>query len=57
MLSFIGWFFVVIVAIFAIRNFFESPQAKVARLERKWMENPTDTNYKALQAAKIRAGM
>ena len=57
MLSFIGWFFVVIVAIFAIRNFFESPQAKVARLERKWMENPTDKNYKALQAAKIRAGM
>ena len=56
-MSFIGWAFVVIVVGFALRHFIESPRAKVARLEKKWMENPTDINHKALLAAKIRAGM
>ncbi|WP_436915157.1 hypothetical protein [Acinetobacter gandensis] len=54
MFEFIGF---VVVAYFAwkILRFFLFPGVYAERAERRYMENPTDANYKMMVAARMRA--
>lgn len=54
MFEFIGF---VVVAYFAwkIIRFFLFPVSYAERAERRYMENPTDSNYKMMVAARMRA--
>ena len=54
MLGFIG---VLVVAVIAWKFFmilFSSSEAAVERVTRKYMENPTDANYKIMVATRMR---
>lgn len=54
MFEFIGFLVVAFFGFKILRYVFSSPEKTYERAERKWMENPTDINYKFMLAARIR---
>jgi len=54
MFEFIGFLIVTFFGFKIIRFFFSSPSSNYERAAKKYMENPTDANYKFMLAAKIR---
>ncbi len=53
MFEFVG-FVVVAYFVWKILRYFLFPASSLERAERRYMENPTDTNYKLMVAARIR---
>lgn len=54
MLGFIGFLVVAFFGFKIIRYFLSSPQSNYERAQKRYMENPTDANYKFMIAARIR---
>lgn len=54
MFEFIGFLIVAFFAFKILRYFISSPESNCDRAERRYMENPTDINYKLMVAARIR---
>ncbi len=54
MFEFIGFLVVAFFGFKIIRFFLSSPQSNYERAVKKYLENPTDANYKFMIAARIR---
>ncbi|MCT9265937.1 MAG: hypothetical protein E7L19_10800 [Acinetobacter baumannii] len=54
MFELIGFLIVAFFGFKILRFFLSSPESNYQRASKKYMENPTDANYKFMLAAKIR---
>ena len=54
MFAFIGFLVVAFVGFKILRFFLSSPESNYERAQKRYMENPTDANYKFMIAARIR---
>lgn len=54
MFEFIGFLVLAFFGFKILRYIFGSPEKAYERAQKKWMENPTDINYKFMLAAEIR---